>query len=57
VRGLLVRAEYYTQTTASGDPVMVMARMKPIAIIYLMLPNPFSRNLVKLTEANSWWYE
>lgn len=54
MRGLLVRAEYYTQTTASGDPVMVMARMKSLAIIYLTLPNPFSRNLVKLTEANSW---
>jgi hypothetical protein len=47
VTGLIVGAEYNAQTTLSGVPVMVMARVKPIAINYAMFVHPFTTNAVK----------
>jgi len=44
VTGLIVGAEYNTQTAFTGIPVMVMACMKPIAMNYTMIVNPFATN-------------
>jgi hypothetical protein len=55
--GLIVGAEYNAQTTLSGVSVMVMARVKPIAINYAMFVNPFATNGVKTAQIHSWWYE
>jgi hypothetical protein len=57
VVGLIVGAEFNAQTTLSAVPPMVMARVKPIAIHYTMLVNPFATNAVKTTQNHSWWYE
>jgi len=57
VTGLIVGAEYNTQTTLSSVPAMVMACVKPIAINYVMFVNPFATNAVKTTQIHSWWYE
>jgi len=53
----MVGAEYITQTTLSGVPAMVMARVKPIAINYAMFVNHFAANAVKIAQIHSWWYE
>jgi len=57
VTGLIIGAEYNTQTTLSRFPAMVMARVKPIAINYAMFVNPFDMNVVMITQIDSWWYE
>jgi len=57
VTGLIVGAEYNAQTTLSGVPAMVMARVKSIAINYAMFVNPFATNAVKTAQIHSWWYE
>jgi len=57
VTGLIVSAEYNTQTTLPGLPAMVMACMKPIASNYEMFVNPFAVNVVITTQIISWWYE
>ena len=57
VTGLIVGAEYNAQTTLSGIPGMVMARVKPIAMNYAMFVNPFPTNAVKTAQIHSWWYE
>jgi len=57
VTGLVVVAEYNAQTTLSGVPAMVMARVKHIAIDYVMFVNPFATNAVKTAQIHSWWYE
>jgi len=57
VTGLIVSAEYNAQTTLSSVPAMVMARVKPIAINYAILVNPFATNAAKTTQIYSWWYE
>jgi hypothetical protein len=57
VTGLIVGAEYNAQTTLSGVPAMVMARVKPIAMNYAMFVNPFATNAVKTAQIHSWWYE
>jgi hypothetical protein len=55
--GLIIGAEYNAQTTLSGIPAMVMARVKPIAINYAMFVNPFATNALKTAQIYSWWYE
>jgi len=55
--GLIVGAECNAQTTLSGVPAMVMARVKPIAIKYALFVNPFDTNAVKSAQIHSWWYE
>jgi len=57
VTGLIVGAEYNTQTTISRVPVMVMACVKPLAIKYAIFVNPFATNAVKTAQIHSWWYE
>jgi len=57
ITGLIVGAEYNAQTTISGVPVMVMARVKPIAINYVMFVNPFATKVEKTDQIHSWWYE
>jgi len=57
VTGLIVGTEYNAQTTLPGVPVMVMARVKPIAINSAMFVNPFATNAVKTAQIDSWWYE
>jgi len=47
VTGLIVGTEYNAQTTLSGIPALVMARVKPIAINDAMFVNSFATNLVK----------
>jgi hypothetical protein len=47
VTGLIVGAEYNAQTTLSGVPAMVMARMQRIDINYAMFVNSFATNVVK----------
>jgi len=56
VTGLIVSAEYNTQTTLSGVPAMVMACVKPIAIDYVMIVYPYATNAVKTAQIHSWWY-
>jgi len=53
VTGLIVGAEYNAQTTLSGVPAMVMARVKPKAINYAMFVNLFATNAVKTTLSHS----
>ena len=53
----MVGAEYNAQTTLSGVPAMVMARVKPIAMNYAMFVNSFATNEVKTAQIHSWWYE
>ena len=36
---------------------MVMARVKPIAINYMMFVSPVATNVVKTVQIHSWWYE
>ena len=36
---------------------MVMARVKPIAINYVMFVNRVATNAVKTAQIHSWWYE
>ena len=36
---------------------MVMARVKPLAIICALFVNPFATNSVKTMQIHSWWYE
>ena len=55
--GFIVGAEYNGHPTLSGVPAMVMARVKPIAINYVMFVNPFATNAVKTTQIHSCWYE
>jgi hypothetical protein len=55
--GLIVGAEYNAQTTLSGVLAIVMARLKPIAINYVMFVNPFTTNVVKTAQINCWCYE
>jgi len=57
VTGLIVGAEDNAQTTLSGVPAMVMARVKPIPIDNAMFVNPFATNAVKTAQIHSWWYE
>jgi len=57
VTRLTIGAEYYTQIALLGVPSMVMARVKPIAINYVMFVNPFASNAVKTALIHSWWYE
>jgi len=57
VTGLIVGAEYNVQTTLAGILAMVMARVKPIAINYVMFVNPIAMNGVKTAQIHSWWYE
>ena len=57
VTGLIAGAEFNAQITLSGVPAMVMARVKPIAIKYVMIVNPFSTDAVKTAQIHSWWYE
>jgi len=55
--GLIVSTKYNAQTTLSGVPAMVMARVKPIAINSGIFVNPFATNVVKTSQIHSWWYE
>jgi hypothetical protein len=57
VTGLIAGTKYNAQTTHSGVSAMVMARVKTIAITYVMFVNPFATNAVKTTQVYSWWYE
>jgi hypothetical protein len=57
VRGLIAGAEDNTQTTVSRIPAMVMARVKPIAINYEILVNPFATNAVNTAQIRRRWYE
>jgi len=57
VTGLTIGAGYNAQTTLSGIPAMVRAYVKPIAVNYAMIVNPFATNAVKTTHIHSWWYE
>jgi len=57
VTGLIVSTEYNAQTTLSGVPAMVMARVKPIAINDVMFVNPIATNAVKTTKIHTWRYE
>jgi len=57
VTGPIFGAEYNGQTTVSGIPAMVMARIKPIAINYTIFGYSFATNAVKTTHIHSWWYE
>jgi hypothetical protein len=57
VTGLIVSAEYNAQTTLSGVPAMVMARVKPILINFAMFVNRFATTTVKIAQIHSWWYE
>jgi len=54
---LIVGAEYNAQTSLSGIPAMVMARVEPIAINYAMFVNHFVTNAVKTAHIHCWWYE
>jgi len=54
VTGLIVRAKYTVQTHLSGIPAMVIAPVKPIAIIYEMLVNLFARNVVNTVQIHQW---
>ena len=53
VTGFIISAEYNTQTTLSGHSAMVMARVKPIGINYVMFVNPFATNAVKTAQIHS----
>jgi hypothetical protein len=55
--GLIVGPDYNSQTTLSGIPVMVMARVNPIAINYGMFVHPLATNAVKTAQIDCWWYE
>jgi len=57
VKGLIVGAKYNTPTTLSGLLAMVISHVKPIAINYAMIVNPFATNAVKTVQIRSWWYE
>jgi len=48
--GLIDSAERNTQKTPSGNSVMVMAGVKPTAITYVMLVNPFAMDAVKTVQ-------
>jgi hypothetical protein len=57
VTDLIVSTKYNAQTNRSGNPAMVMARVKPIAINFARFGNPFATNAVKTAQIHSWWYE
>jgi hypothetical protein len=57
VTGLIVGAEYNAQTIHFGLPAMIMARVKPIAINYVMFVNTFALNTVKTTQIHIWWFQ
>ena len=57
VTGLIVGAEYNAQTTLSGVVAMIIALVKPIAINYAMIVNPFAMNAVKTAKIHSWRYD
>ena len=57
MNGLIVCAEYNTQTTRSSVPAMVTVRAKRIAINYAMFLNPIATNAVKTAQSNCWWFE
>jgi len=57
VTGLIVGVQYSGQITLSAILAIVMARVKPIAINYVMFGNPFAMNAVKSTQIHSWLYE
>jgi len=48
---------YNAQTTLSGVPAMVMARVKPLAINYAIFVDLFATNAVKTAQIHIWWYE
>jgi hypothetical protein len=54
VTGLIVITENNVPRTFSGDPAMVMARVKPVAIKYEIFVNPFATNAVKTAQIHSW---
>jgi hypothetical protein len=49
VTGLMISSEYNILTTLSGILVIVIACVKPIAIKYAMIVNPFGTNSAKTT--------
>jgi len=57
VTGLIVGAKYNSQTALYGIPAMVMTRLKPIAIKYVMVMHRFPTNTVKTAKIHRWWYE
>jgi len=57
VTGLIIGAEHNAQTTLTGVPAMVMARVKSIALNYAMFVNPFAMNVVQTAQIHSWWNE
>jgi len=52
--GLIIDAEYNTQTTYSGVLAMVMAGLNLGAMTYAIFANSFATNVVKTTQIHSW---
>jgi len=56
VTGLIVGAEYNTQTSLPGIQGMVMGHVQPIVMDYAMFVNPIATNGMKTAQPHSWWY-
>jgi len=55
--GISVAAQYNAKTTLSCVPAMVVARVKPKAINYVMFVNHFATNRKMTVQIHSWLYD